>query len=123
MYELRHLISGLFSHRYWTNYTKILLSPQTCFMCHHFQTRKKTSFSFNLSVKGKGLEVNIMARSEHFRHAVQNPGLPSLGEASYRFSSQPRTRFPHSSKFRQRLPSLGQETSCCLPAGDVWIFF
>ena len=88
-----------------------------------FFKENKTSFLLIVSIHSKGLEVNVMVKSGNFWYAAQNPALHSLGEASYRSSSQPRTPFPHSSKFKQRLPSLGQRTSCCLPAGDVWFFF
>lgn len=60
------------------------------------------------STHSKVLEVNIMVRSGSFRHAVQSPPGQHNLEASWRFSSQPRTPSLHSSKFNQRLPSVGQ---------------
>lgn len=98
-------------------YKDITLTRNLLYVPSILKKRKQDIFLLIISICGKGLEVNIMVRSGNFRHVAQNSGLHSLGEASYRFSSQPRTPFPHSSKFKQRLPSLGQGTSCCLPAG------
>lgn len=66
---------------------------------------------FKYIINGKDSEGN-------FWHVAQNPGQHHLGAASWRFSSQAQTPFPHSSKFTQRLPTapLGQGTSAaCLP--------
>lgn len=74
----------------------ITFTPNLFYVPSFFKKENKTSFLLIIGIHSKGLEVNFTVRSGNLWYAAQNPALHSLGEASYRSSSQPRTPFPHS---------------------------
>lgn len=92
------------------------------------QSLKHTTFTLNLfyvlSLKGKNsfLKNNCKYIQQTLKREFQACSSESWSaqltsrRSILEILSPAQTPFPHSFKFKQRLPSLGQGSSCCLPA-------